>query len=287
MVSGTGLNRDYIGSYEKITGVDITADVTGGWGQVYGIFWNTGENPSIGLSLHTTGIKTPPSPTGTIYYPKPAPLGSEVKLYFFITAINGIGDIISRSATATATITGDIISGVTVNDSGMGYYSAPTVEATGGGGSGAALTAQISGGSVTGVLVINPGSGYTSQPGIQFSVPPIMYELTTTETGTHRYLLTGTGVSGLNCEYYSAGKVLYNGPSGVLRPSGHLLHKESYSILPNYALPALEAGLEDYTYSSAPFVGGIYPSMLNDNLIDIDLEITWSGDCGSTLIDNC
>lgn len=203
MVSGSALNFNYTGSYKKIIG-----DVSGGWGQVYGIFWDSGNNASVGFSLHTTGIKTPPSPTGTIYYPRPDPFGSEVKLYFFITAMSGI----------------------------------------------------------------NNGT-----------------ELTTTGAGVYRYLLTGTGVSGLNCEYYSAGKVLYNGPSGVFRPSGRLLHKESYAILPNYAVPAWQAArnVSGYDYSYSPFVGGIYPSMLNDNIIDIDLEITWSGDCGSTLIDNC
>ena len=194
MISGVALIQSYSGS----TGI-VYNNVTGGWGQVYGIYWNTG-NISIGLAAHTTGMKIPPTPTGVIYYPKTAPLSSGINLYFFITALSGVNN---------------------------------------------------------------------------------QNTLSTTGAGTYRYLLTGTdSLTGLNCEYYSTGSVIYNGPSGVFRPSGYLLHKESFAILPNYAIPSALTSTDIYDYSLTPFIGGIYPAMLSDNIININLEITWSGDCG-------
>lgn len=56
-----------------------------------------------------------------------------------------------------------------VSNGGSGYTTAPTVALTGGGGTGATATAQISGGVVTGITITNPGSGYTSAPTVAFS----------------------------------------------------------------------------------------------------------------------
>jgi hypothetical protein len=47
---------------------------------------------------------------------------------------------------------------------GTGYTSAPTVTATGGGGSGATFTATVSGGSITAINVTAGGTGYTTNP---------------------------------------------------------------------------------------------------------------------------
>jgi hypothetical protein len=65
-------------------------------------------------------------------------------------------------ATATATITANVVSSISITNGGSGYTSAPTVTITGGGGSGATAIAQV----LTftkGALVIsvtNGGSGY-------------------------------------------------------------------------------------------------------------------------------
>lgn len=68
-------------------------------------------------------------------------------------------------ATATATVTGGEVTGLTVGAGGTGYTTAPLVALTGGGGgTGATATATVSGGAVTGFTVTNPGSGYTSAP---------------------------------------------------------------------------------------------------------------------------
>lgn len=47
---------------------------------------------------------------------------------------------------------------------GSGYTSVPTVSITGGGGSGATATAVITGDKVTGITLLNAGNGYTSAP---------------------------------------------------------------------------------------------------------------------------
>ncbi|WP_156173276.1 hypothetical protein [Chryseobacterium gallinarum] len=72
-------------------------------------------------------------------------------------------------ATATATISGGAVTGITISNGGSGYTSAPTVNFYGGGsiingGSKARATATISNGSVTGIIINNGGSGYTTAP---------------------------------------------------------------------------------------------------------------------------
>lgn len=62
------------------------------------------------------------------------------------------------------------IGNIVMTAPGTGYTSAPSVVATGGGGSGFAATAYInSAGNITGVVVTAGGTGYTSAPTISFS----------------------------------------------------------------------------------------------------------------------
>lgn len=58
---------------------------------------------------------------------------------------------------------------ISVSAGGTGYTTAPTVAITGGGGTGATATAYVSGGVVTGVVVTSGGSGFTSIPTVSFS----------------------------------------------------------------------------------------------------------------------
>ena len=53
----------------------------------------------------------------------------------------------------------------TVSSGGSGYIGAPMVTATGAGGTGATAYATVSGGVVTGIVVTNPGTGYTGPLG--------------------------------------------------------------------------------------------------------------------------
>jgi hypothetical protein len=78
-------------------------------------------------------------------------------------------------AKATAAITGDAVSGITITDGGSHYKQAtpPTVTITGGGGNGATATATVSStGIVNGITITSPGSGYTSAPTVVIDYSP-------------------------------------------------------------------------------------------------------------------
>ena len=84
-----------------------------------------------------------------------------------------VGD--EYQAKATATITGDAVTAVTVTDGGSYYNAAlpPSVTFSGGGGNGATGTATVSAaGVVTGVSISSGGSGYTSAPTVTIDYSP-------------------------------------------------------------------------------------------------------------------
>ncbi len=85
----------------------------------------------------------------------------------------------SQQATATANLTVNFVTSITVVNGGSGYTGAPTVTITGGGGSGATATASVSGGAVTGITVKNAGLGYTSPPTVTIAAPPPSVSYTT------------------------------------------------------------------------------------------------------------
>ena len=78
----------------------------------------------------------------------------------------------TRTATGTAVVTSGFVTSINLTDGGAGYTSAPVVNITGGGGSGAAATATMSGGAVTGLTITSPGSGYGSAPTVTIASPP-------------------------------------------------------------------------------------------------------------------
>lgn len=75
---------------------------------------------------------------------------------------------IAVTGKATATLTSDAVSSITVTRGGT-YSTAPTVTISGGGGTGAAATATVSGGTVTAISVTAGGSGYSSAPTVTLS----------------------------------------------------------------------------------------------------------------------
>lgn len=79
--------------------------------------------------------------------------------------------VILSQATATATVTGNVVTAVTVVNGGSGYTSVPAVTFTGGGGTGAAATAVVTDGVVSAVNVTNGGSGYTAAPTVTIAAP--------------------------------------------------------------------------------------------------------------------
>jgi hypothetical protein len=84
-----------------------------------------------------------------------------------------VGDLFL--ATATAAITGDAVSSITITDGGQYYNSAlpPTVTISGGGGNGATATATVSAaGIVTGISITSGGTAYTSAPTVTIDYSP-------------------------------------------------------------------------------------------------------------------
>lgn len=132
-------------------------------------FYNLGAIPYVVLFLSDgsaiqvntqTGGVTTILPSGTINLPAIATLGISQwgSQYLLIVAqqTNGYwvwdGSILYSAGSLAPT--------VTLTNAGSGYYAPPSVQATGGHGSGAAFAATISNGSATSVVVLNPGTGY-------------------------------------------------------------------------------------------------------------------------------
>ena len=90
------------------------------------------------------------------------------------SAILHIENFNGTPATATASISGGAVTGITISNGGSGYTSAPTINFYGGGsivngGSKARATAVISNGQVTGITINNGGRGYTTAPAVTVS----------------------------------------------------------------------------------------------------------------------
>lgn len=83
---------------------------------------------------------------------------------------SSVSDVIG-TATAVASVSGGGVSGIEVTYGSYGYASAPSVDISGGGGSGASAHATVSEGVVTGVVVDGAGSGYASAPVVTISAP--------------------------------------------------------------------------------------------------------------------
>ena len=78
-----------------------------------------------------------------------------------------------RTATATATLSNDVVFAITVTHGGEGYTTPPLVTIGGGGGSGATAEATVAGGAVTAITVLTGGSGYTSAPDVGIAPPDV------------------------------------------------------------------------------------------------------------------
>jgi hypothetical protein len=83
-------------------------------------------------------------------------------------------------ATATAVVTGGVVTAINLTSGGTGYTVAPTVNLISGAGASASAALLVNG-MVTGVTITNSGLGYTSAPTVTFSAPG---GTGTTATGT-------------------------------------------------------------------------------------------------------
>jgi hypothetical protein len=101
-------------------------------------------------------------------------------------------------ATATATISGGSVNGLTMTNVGSGYTVSPSVSVSGGGGSGLVVTPTVSGGQVS-LAITTGGSGYSSAPTITISGSPIGRGIYVSGTGnivTTDNIINGITTSG-------------------------------------------------------------------------------------------
>ena len=93
----------------------------------------------------------------------------------------GCGQTNSGSgASGTAVLSGSTLGSITLGSGGSGYYNAPLVTITGGGGTGATATAAFSAttGQITGFTVVTAGTGYTSVPAVNINPNTNVYPIT-------------------------------------------------------------------------------------------------------------
>lgn len=84
-----------------------------------------------------------------------------------------VQNVIPLQATATATISGGVVTGFSITQAGAGYSSQPRVSIGGGGGSGVNGYALVaSDGTISGIQVVSAGSGHTSAPAVTIDPPP-------------------------------------------------------------------------------------------------------------------
>ncbi len=89
-------------------------------------------------------------------------------------------------ATATSTLTGGAVSGVSITAAGVGYVAPPAVTfaAAPAGGTRATGYAVIAGGALTSIVITHPGSGYTTAPAVTVGGPTAAAAATASLTPT-------------------------------------------------------------------------------------------------------
>jgi hypothetical protein len=194
---------------------------------------------------------------------------------------------IGTQVTGTATINGsNEVSGVVLDgmiydiemtDGGTGYTSAPSVNISGGGGSGQVLSATMSGTSVAYVTVIDSGQGFTSTPTVTFGDQ--WQASTAYSTGdqiyyaNRLYTVTVGGTSGTTAPTHNS-STASNGTT-TLEYVGEpatgdvvLKYGSGYSSLPSIAFQPVSGGTNAEAYmSGAKSEAQIYP-VLDTGRID-------------------
>lgn len=125
-----------------------------------------------------------------------------VMVFFDVTAVGGTG------ASATAVLTADAVSSITVDAGGSGYGNAPAITFTGGGGADAAATATVVNGVITGFTVTNGGSSYETPPtvvignGLGSDTVTLAIQAKDPASSTYTALLTGAAVNSISHTIY-------------------------------------------------------------------------------------
>jgi starch-binding outer membrane protein, SusD/RagB family len=81
-------------------------------------------------------------------------------------AINAINQVRRRGY---GKLEGEFVKSTTITAGGTGYTTAPSVNLTGGGGTGATAVATVTGGVITRITITNRGKGYTTAPSVSFT----------------------------------------------------------------------------------------------------------------------
>jgi hypothetical protein len=92
---------------------------------------------------------------------------------FALIATTNVSSQATASAILAGVSPHQTVTNYVVFSGGSGYTTVPVVTITGGGGSGATATAQLTGGMVTGLLPGSFGSGYTGSPTVTIAPPPV------------------------------------------------------------------------------------------------------------------
>jgi len=101
---------------------------------------------------------------------------------------------------------------VAIANAGTGYLEVPAITFTGGGGSGAAATATISGGVVTAITLSNNGSSYENVPTVFVNTPYRTIPTTGVNTTAETITYTGHGLTtGDRIHYYHGGSTAITG----------------------------------------------------------------------------
>jgi hypothetical protein len=129
-------------------------------------------------------------------------------------------------AAAVASVTNGVVTGATITDAGCGYSNAPSVQITGGGGSGATAHAQVDGGAVVNIVITAGGSGYTNTPIIVIGapadilIPPYITRQPQNQTavvnGTATFTVLAGGLSPLSYQWLFGGSPLPGATASAL-----------------------------------------------------------------------
>jgi phage tail sheath protein FI len=219
------------------TGATATATVSGG--AVTGITNLVGG----------TGYTSPP----TISFTGGGGTGAKAvatlgEINVIVTPPQGVG------ATATATVSGGAVTGITGLVDGSGYTSAPNVTfAPPPAGTTATATATVAGGIVTGITGLVGGSGYTSAPNVTFTPPPAGTTATATATVAGGIV---TGITGLvgGSGYTSAPNVTFAPVAPI--PGNLASFKTSNTALYNFVKNVLKEHFVILPPSGA--IAGVY-----------------------------
>lgn len=183
-----GTNASAISQYSG-QGVQSTTIISGGSGYT-GTPTVTFSAPDIPSGTRAQGTAAIDPNTGTVIGLTVSTQGSGYLFAPSVTLSAGSG------ASASATFSGQILTGINVITPGVDYSFAPKVVITGGGGTGAAANATILNGKIIGFNITNAGSGYTSSPSVS---------LVSGSGAQASVVVSGSGIASIN---------LVNGGSG-------------------------------------------------------------------------